>query len=82
MTTLPDNPKLKSEESWDKIRDVLSSILGAAVRYGLLMKNPVAGIQLPKPKRRKRSKPFITPEQFTALVNLIAEPYVISHLKT
>jgi integrase len=75
LTTLPDNPKLKSEESWDKIRDVLSSILGAAVRYGLLVKNPVAGIQLPKPKRGKRSKPFITPEQFTALVNLIAEPY-------
>jgi integrase len=64
-----------SHESLDKIRDVLSSILEAAVRYELLVKNPVAGVRLPKPRQSKRSKPFITPEQFTALVNLIAEPY-------
>ena len=64
-----------SHESMDKIRDVLSSILGSAVRYELLVKNPVEGIRLPKPKPGKRSKPFIMPEQFTALVNLIAEPY-------
>src|SRR5204862_6501186 len=64
-----------SHESMDKIRDVLSSILASAVRYELLVKNPVEGIRLPKPKQGKRSKPFITPEQFTALVNLIAEPY-------
>jgi integrase len=75
LTTLPANPKLKSDESWDKIRDVLSSIMGSAVRYGLLVKNPVVGIRLPKPKQGKRRKPFITPEQFTGLVNLIAEPY-------
>jgi integrase len=64
-----------SHESVDKIRDVLSSILESAVRYELLVKNPVTGIRLPKPKQGKRSKPFITPEQFTALVNLITEPY-------
>ncbi len=64
-----------SHESMDKIRDVLSSILGSAVRYELLVKNPVEGIRMPKPKPGKRSKPFIMPEQFTALVNLIAEPY-------
>jgi integrase len=59
----------------DKIRDVLSSILQSAVRYELLVKNPVEGIRLPKPKQGKRSKPFITPDQFTAMLNLIAEPY-------
>ena len=64
-----------SHESMDKIRDVLSSILKSAVRYELLVKNPVEGIRLPKPKQGKRSKPFLSPEQFTALVNLIAEPY-------
>jgi integrase len=64
-----------SHESIDKIRDVLSSIMQSAVRYELLVKNPVQGIRLPKPKQGKRSKPFITPEQFAALVNLIAEPY-------
>jgi integrase len=64
-----------SHESMDKVRDVLSSIMESAKRYELLVKNPVEGIRLPKPKRGKRSKPFITPEQFTTLVNLIAEPY-------
>jgi integrase len=64
-----------SHESKDKVRDVLSSILESAVRYELLVKNPVEGIRLPKPKQGKRSKPFIKPEQFTALVNLIVEPY-------
>jgi hypothetical protein len=58
-----------SHESMDKIRDVLSSILESAVRYELLVKNPVEGIRLPKPKQGKRSKPFIKPEQFKALVN-------------
>ena len=64
-----------SHESMDKIRDVLSSILQSAVRYELLVKNPVEGIRLPKPKQAKRSKPYVTPEQFMALLNLIAEPY-------
>lgn len=62
-------------ESRDKIRDVLSSILGAAVTYGLLVRNPVEGIKLPPRKDRKRSKPFIRHEQFAALAALIAEPY-------
>ena len=64
-----------SPESMDKIRDVLSSILQSAVRYELLVKNPVEGVRLPKPKQGKRSKPFVTPDQFIALLNLIAEPY-------
>ena len=64
-----------SHESWDKIRDVLSSILGAAVTYGLLVKNPMNGVRLPPPKQRKRLKPFINYEQFNALLALIEEPY-------
>ena len=36
-----------AHESRDKIRDVLSSVLGSAVEYGLLVKNPVEGIRLP-----------------------------------
>ena len=36
-----------SHESIDKIRDVLSSILGSAKKYGLLVTNPVEGIELP-----------------------------------
>jgi integrase len=63
-------------ESKDKIKDVLSSILGSAVQYGLLVKNPVEGIRLPADKRGKRkTKPHVTPEQFEELLKLIPEPY-------
>jgi integrase len=65
-----------SHESKDKIRDVLSSILGSAVTYGLLVRNPMENIKLPPEKRgKKRNKPYITPAQFVLLVALIPEPY-------
>jgi len=65
-----------AHESKDKIRDVLSSILGSAVQYGLLVKNPVEGIRMPAEKRgKRRTKPHVTPEQFEQLVNAIVEPY-------
>jgi integrase len=57
------------------VRDVLSSILGSAVSYGLLVKNPVEGVRLPPAKTGRRNKPFITQQQLTMLVELIAEPY-------
>jgi integrase len=63
------------QESKDKIRDVLSSILRSALGYGLLVKNP-EGVRLPTSKRGKRkAKPHITPEQFEQLVNEIPDPY-------
>jgi len=64
-----------SHESIDKVRDVLSAILGSAVQYNLLVKNPVEGLKLPPAKRGRRSKPYITPQQLHALLELIAEPY-------
>ena len=64
-----------SHESNDKIKDVLSSVLCAAVQYGLLVKNPVEGLRLPPPKTGKRSKPYLQPQQFDLLLNLIQEPY-------
>jgi integrase len=64
-----------SHESKDKIRDVLSSILGSAVQYGFLVNNPVQGLRLPPSKRGRSTKPYITPAQFSALVELISEPY-------
>jgi Phage integrase, N-terminal SAM-like domain len=48
-----------SYESRDKIRDVMSSILGSAVTYGLLVKNPVEGVRLSPGKKGKRIKPYI-----------------------
>jgi integrase len=64
-----------SDESRDKIKDVLSSILGSAVQYGFLVKNPVEGLRLPRSRKGRRNKPYITPSQFEALVALISEPY-------
>ncbi|MFI5107508.1 MAG: tyrosine-type recombinase/integrase [Terriglobales bacterium] len=62
-------------ESRDKIRDVLASILKSAVEYGLLIKNPVESVRLPRPKGRRKSKPFVSPQQFLKLVEAIPEPY-------
>jgi integrase len=63
-------------ESVDKIRDVLSSVLGSAVKYGFLVTNPAEAVQLPPSRRGARKhKPFIRPEEFSALVELIKEPY-------
>jgi hypothetical protein len=57
-----------AHESKDKIKDVLSSVLGSALQYGLLVKNPVEGIRLPPERRGKRkTKPHVTPEQFEQL---------------
>ncbi len=68
--------KRLSRESVDKIRDVMSSILGSAVKYGFLVKNPVEGVRLaPATRGARRHKPFIRPEQFDRLVALIPEPY-------
>ena len=65
-----------SQESIDKVRDVLASILKRAIRHGLLVKNPTEGLELPRAKTgRRRSKPYITPAQFDELSPLIPEPY-------
>ena len=70
MTTSP-----LSYESRDKIRDVLSSILGSAVTYGLLVKNPTEGVRLSPGKKGNRTKPYFDPAKFSALLSLIPEPY-------
>lgn len=64
-----------SHESKDKIKDVLSSILGSAKQYGLLVTNPVEGVRLPPSKKGRQGKPYITPDQFHALLQLVPEPY-------
>ncbi len=60
-----------------KIREVLSSVLGTAVRYDLLTKNPMLAVQIPRTKvvNRKKQKPHITPEEFERLVSVVDEPY-------
>ena len=65
-----------SHESRDKIRDVLSAVLGFCKKHGLLHLNPAEGLELPVARTgRRRSKPYLTPEQFDTLVTKIPEPY-------
>jgi integrase len=64
-----------SQESKDKVRDVLSSIMQSAVEYGFIVKNPAEGVRLPVAKSGKRRKPFVTQEQLNALVAKLPEPY-------
>jgi len=60
-----------------KIKEVLSSVLGSAVRYDLLIKNPLLAVAIPRNKvvNRKKQKPHLTPEEFEHLVELVDEPY-------
>src|SRR5262249_48675729 len=60
-----------------KIREVLSSVLGSAVRYDLLIKNPMLGVEIPRTKvvNKKKQKPHISPEEFQRLMEFIEEPY-------
>src|SRR2546422_6704208 len=60
-----------------KIKDVLSAVLGSAVRYDLLTKNPLLAVQIPRSKvvNRRKQKPHVTPEEFEKLVDFVDEPY-------
>lgn len=60
-----------------KIKEVLSSVLGSAVLYDLLTKNPLLAVVIPRNKvvNRKKKKPTISPEEFERLVELVDEPY-------
>ena len=65
-----------SHESRDQIRDVLSSALRFAVQHDLLVRSPAEPRRIAPDKRgKKRNKPYLTPRQFDALVELIAEPH-------
>lgn len=65
-----------AQESVDKVRDVLASVVKRAIRDGLLVKNPLEGMELPRARvGRRRSKPYVTPAQFDELVARIPEPY-------
>lgn len=60
-----------------KIKEVLSSVLGSAMRYDLLTKNPMLAVQIPRSKvvNKKKQKPHLTPEEFDNLVQFVSEPY-------
>lgn len=64
-----------SHASIETIRSVLASIMTAAKKSGLLDKNPVDDISLPRDNRGRKVKPWLHPNQFEALLYAIAEPY-------
>jgi integrase len=64
-----------SHSSKLKLKDALGSVLASAVRYGLLVKNPLDSVRIAAPKVGKRAKPHINPVQFKSLVNAMPEPY-------
>lgn len=64
----------QSPESVDKVKDVLSAVLGSAAEYGRINTNPAQRIRLKK-RKLTRQKPFIRVDQFHGLLELIAEPY-------
>ena len=72
----PKNFANLERASIDKIRDVLSSILRSAVDYGLIEKNPIENVRIPRAKSgKKANKPHVTPEQFAQIITSIPEPY-------
>ena len=68
--------KKLAHESQDKIRDVMSAVLRSAVDYGLLIRNPIENVRMPRDHRGRRvARPYLTPQQFEQLITEIAEPY-------
>jgi integrase len=59
-----------------KIRTVLASVLKRTRRDGLLVKNPLEGVEPPRARAGHRQlKHYVSPERFTELLTHIAEPY-------
>lgn len=73
MSGLAAGGKLEIE-SRRKVLTVLSSILASAKKFGYIIANPAEDIELGRGSS-SRQKPFVTPQQFNLLVELIAEPY-------
>jgi integrase len=64
-----------SYESKDKIRDVLASIMTSAIEFQLIKDSPTEKLRIPRDRKPKRVKPWIRPEQFHAMLEMIPEPY-------
>jgi integrase len=60
-----------------KQKEVLSSVLGSALRYDLLVKNPMLQVRIPKAKivNRRKAKPHLNVREFHQLLLLVDEPY-------
>jgi len=60
-----------------KIKEVLSSVLSSAVKYEMLIRNPMLAVQIPRVKvvNKRKAKPYLTPEEFDRLLAIVDEPY-------
>ncbi len=64
--------------TWGMVQQNADQAVHEAARGGrlpYLLKNPVEGLKLPPPKKGRRAKPYITPQQFQGLIALMSEPY-------
>lgn len=64
-----------AKETYDKIRDCLSSVFTFAIEKGYATRNPALGLKLPPGRPTPKLKPTITVKQFELIVELIPEPY-------
>jgi integrase len=67
--------KVYAKNTLRELRSSLSAVLGCAVRYGWLEKNPCIGVKLPLGTGRKIVRNVLTPEQVTAIAGELEEPY-------
>ena len=60
-----------------KIKEVISSALGRAVKHKLLTLNPAVDLEIPdcKAVNRFKRKPNLSPDEFNKLLLLVDEPY-------
>ncbi len=60
-----------------KIKEVLSSVIGSAVGYDMLIKNAMLAVEIPRTKlvNNHKAKPYLTPEEFDKLLSVVDEPY-------
>jgi hypothetical protein len=54
----------------------MSAVLRSAVDYGLLIRNPMENVRMPRDRRGRRvARPYLSPQQFEQLITEIAELY-------
>jgi integrase len=68
--------KLKQGQSWEsanKLRNLLSKVLGTAHSWGYLSENPVRGVKMPE-RFSVRPSTFLSPDEVRRLLAVLAEP--------
>ncbi|MCH7844508.1 MAG: ATP-binding cassette domain-containing protein [Acidobacteria bacterium] len=68
--------KLQQGQSWEsanKLRNLLSKVLGTAVSWGYLAENPVRGVKMPE-RTLKRPHTFLSVDEVRRLLSVLDQP--------